>query len=857
MNSWYGVGGPPCSTFLPKENQEKLGLQQSSISPTYQSNEKKPEVEENIMPLKQENSNNAASGLKEKLPSTPLKSVVDTGSLDGTSIDGGKNLLLDTVSVTQKIPKALVPDDLAKVVTPEVKCEERSSEDELEKGLTRTLAGPTTADYCFSLKRPSNDSKATDSPWRYVPVVKRVSVSHGKPVPVESALMRSHIESEACLNLPRITDSLHDELKGGESDDGCRSNFPTSMGTSHAASKRRLYSDEVLEYSSYSGSKKQEKIKQRIEKISRAPDSIEREFRQTRLELEKELRLQKSLSEECEDLGVDEPSTSDLFPEADLLLDPNPSPSYDQTMPDTPCAQTMDSSEPFSSSDFRSVDSSSSAEGVHETAGCSKTGNKSIQRKEKPVPARPRKYLLRHRTDKKKWISVRNHHGTLEYRKASKDEDQRKPPLPRSPRTSKGDVSGGPLNGSNTMSQTNMEMSTFTSSSGEDSLSQHSLSPIKATTHASPPTFSSDMTYSPPQDVASPKSHTSQAFDLSSTPSATQRTNITYSKKGQSYAKDYSNTGQKHSRVYQFLDYLCEQGDSRDSCDSWESSNSMEKESTSESSKCGRSYHGLKDAGSPSSSPEDDDDGKSIPDYQDPSANHTSFSNLLQISNSSKLSKEMEETVLEGMEDDNAILPSANGIECDDEEKGGPKRSPLEKSLRKQAMEKNAKKHVLDKIDLYPRVCLKKWKGKDSITCSRYALELENVSAMPTGSKHFTCVERPLLESESSVSSEPSSENSSKTSIEQNIAVGHLELSKSIVLGKDGEFSIQSDCPNQSSVLNSSRRSSLRGHVKKGCPCCNGSPEPKKSRVFKGDKISKKIHSSSKPCSKLHMTKKR
>ncbi|VEN54723.1 unnamed protein product [Callosobruchus maculatus] len=46
--------------------------------------------------------------------------------------------------------------------------------------------------------------------------------------------------------------------------------------------------------------------------------------------LERELRLQKSLSEECEDLGVDEPSTSDLFPEADLLFDSNHSPSFDQ-----------------------------------------------------------------------------------------------------------------------------------------------------------------------------------------------------------------------------------------------------------------------------------------------------------------------------------------------------------------------------------------------------------------------------------------------------------------------------------------------------------------------------------------------
>lgn len=40
---------------------------------------------------------------------------------------------------------------------------------------------------------------------------------------------------------------------------------------------------------------------------------------QQQIALEKQLRLQKSLSEECEDLGVDEPE--DLFPEAELLFD--------------------------------------------------------------------------------------------------------------------------------------------------------------------------------------------------------------------------------------------------------------------------------------------------------------------------------------------------------------------------------------------------------------------------------------------------------------------------------------------------------------------------------------------------------
>ncbi|CAG5037546.1 unnamed protein product [Parnassius apollo] len=45
--------------------------------------------------------------------------------------------------------------------------------------------------------------------------------------------------------------------------------------------------------------------------------------------LEHELRLQKSLSEECEDLGVDSPSASELFPEAELLF--AGSPAHDHT----------------------------------------------------------------------------------------------------------------------------------------------------------------------------------------------------------------------------------------------------------------------------------------------------------------------------------------------------------------------------------------------------------------------------------------------------------------------------------------------------------------------------------------------
>ncbi|XP_053619198.1 uncharacterized protein LOC128680224 isoform X2 [Plodia interpunctella] len=46
--------------------------------------------------------------------------------------------------------------------------------------------------------------------------------------------------------------------------------------------------------------------------------------------LEHELRLQKSLSEECEDLGVDSPSASELFPEAELLFAASPAHDHAQ-----------------------------------------------------------------------------------------------------------------------------------------------------------------------------------------------------------------------------------------------------------------------------------------------------------------------------------------------------------------------------------------------------------------------------------------------------------------------------------------------------------------------------------------------
>lgn len=90
---------------------------------------------------------------------------------------------------------------------------------------------------------------------------------------------------------------------------------------------------------------------------------LDRELLQQKMErkaaaMEREMRLQKSLSEECEDLGVDEPSTSDLFPEADLLFDTNHSPSFDHSSQDASCSQPL-GMKSYSGSYFRSLDSSS------------------------------------------------------------------------------------------------------------------------------------------------------------------------------------------------------------------------------------------------------------------------------------------------------------------------------------------------------------------------------------------------------------------------------------------------------------------------------------------------------------------
>lgn len=90
---------------------------------------------------------------------------------------------------------------------------------------------------------------------------------------------------------------------------------------------------------------------------------------------ERELKMQKSLSEECENLGIDEPSTSDLFPEADLLFDTNHSPSFDQSSQDASCSQPL-GMKSYNSAYFRSLDSSSGSRDASPTSDFKTTERK-------------------------------------------------------------------------------------------------------------------------------------------------------------------------------------------------------------------------------------------------------------------------------------------------------------------------------------------------------------------------------------------------------------------------------------------------------------------------------------------------
>lgn len=173
-----------------------------------------------------------------------------------------------------------------------------------------------------------------DTPWRYVPT----STNSLNIEPLNSRYTDNTENVQSVLQI--INKGQGIEMAGGQI---------------YQTNTKKYFMNHTLEpYQQYSN-------KSNMMKTPLTP-RLDRELLQQKMErkaaaIEREMRLQKSLSEECEDLGVDEPSTSDLFPEADLLFDTNHSPSFDHSSQDASCSQPLGMK--YGGSYFRSLDSSS------------------------------------------------------------------------------------------------------------------------------------------------------------------------------------------------------------------------------------------------------------------------------------------------------------------------------------------------------------------------------------------------------------------------------------------------------------------------------------------------------------------
>ncbi|XP_047355373.1 serine-rich adhesin for platelets-like isoform X1 [Vespa velutina] len=175
-----------------------------------------------------------------------------------------------------------------------------------------------------------------DTPWRYVP-------TSTNPLGIEPLKVYSR-ENDNSDNVQSVLQIIN---KG--------QGIEMASGQVYQTNTKKYFMNHTLEpfqqYSNKSIMKSQ--LHQRLDR-----ELLQQKMEKKTAALERELRLQKSLSEECEDLGVDEPSTSDLFPEADLLFDTNHSPSFDHSSQDASCSQSL-GMKSYSSSYFRPLDSSS------------------------------------------------------------------------------------------------------------------------------------------------------------------------------------------------------------------------------------------------------------------------------------------------------------------------------------------------------------------------------------------------------------------------------------------------------------------------------------------------------------------
>lgn len=162
-----------------------------------------------------------------------------------------------------------------------------------------------------------------DTPWRYTPTTNALGIEPLK------------VYSRDAENSETVHNSVLQIISKGQG---------IEMSSSGIFQTKKYY--QTMNNSIESFQKFPAKVLTKSSPANNARATAEQESQQRLLDrkqqmLERELRLQKSLSEECEDLGVDEPSTSDLFPEADLLFDTNHSPSFDHSSQEASCSQTL------------------------------------------------------------------------------------------------------------------------------------------------------------------------------------------------------------------------------------------------------------------------------------------------------------------------------------------------------------------------------------------------------------------------------------------------------------------------------------------------------------------------------------
>nr|CAD7398630.1 unnamed protein product [Timema cristinae] len=178
--------------------------------------------------------------------------------------------------------------------------------------------------------------------WRYVPIVKKVKM------PFRTVILQKDSE-DAVMMMGHPSSSVNLTDSTSEVEDSSQENRTYLPDGKDSVVRKHNADHSLLSYHKLESSQQFEKSNDLL-------------AMQQKARVERELRLQKSLSEECEDLGVDEPSTSDLFPEADLLLDTNSSPSFDQTLQDASCSQSLESAEHYPNANFKPLEYSSSSQ---------------------------------------------------------------------------------------------------------------------------------------------------------------------------------------------------------------------------------------------------------------------------------------------------------------------------------------------------------------------------------------------------------------------------------------------------------------------------------------------------------------